>query len=174
MARPLRIEFGGALYHVTARGDRREMIFEDDVDRERFLEVLGEVVTVFNWQCHAYCRMGDHYHLIIGTPDGNFSKGMRQLNGVFTQWSNRRRRRIGRLLGSTRLTGKGVLDFEEEVGGVSVATGHSLDDFDAVVHAFQNAGVESVDGPGDDAFDVGRQAFRKGDHRGKRAVLGQA
>ena len=73
------------------------MIFEDDVDRERFLEVLGEVVTVFNWQCHAYCLMGNHYHLIIGTPDGNLSKGMRQLNGVFTQWSNRRHRRSGHL-----------------------------------------------------------------------------
>jgi putative transposase len=97
MARPLRIEFGGALYHVTARGDRRETIFEDDVDRERFLEVLGEVVGVFNWQCHAYCLMGNHYDLIIGTPDGNLSKGMRQLNGVFTQWSNRRHRRSGHL-----------------------------------------------------------------------------
>ena len=97
MARPIRIEFGGALYHVTARGDRRETIFEDDADRERFLELLGEVVALFNWQCHAYCLMGNHYHLVIGTPDGNLSKGMRQLNGVFTQWSNRRHRRTGHL-----------------------------------------------------------------------------
>ncbi|HET9033214.1 MAG TPA: transposase [Dokdonella sp.] len=97
MARPVRIEFGGALYHVTARGDRRETIFEDDGDRERFLELLGEVVSTFNWLCHAYCLMGNHYHLIIGTPDGNLSKGMRQLNGVFTQWSNRRHRRTGHL-----------------------------------------------------------------------------
>ena len=97
MARTIRIEFGGALYHVTARGDRRETIFEDDADRERFLELLGEVVSLFNWQCHAYCLMGNHYHLIIGTPDGNLSKGMRQLNGVFTQWSNRRHRRTGHL-----------------------------------------------------------------------------
>jgi REP element-mobilizing transposase RayT len=97
MARPIRIEFCGALYHVTARGDRRETIFEDNVDRERFLELLGEVASVFNWQCHAYCLMGNHYHLIIGTPDGNLSKGMRQLNGVFTQWSNRRHKRTGHL-----------------------------------------------------------------------------
>ncbi|WP_371282954.1 transposase [Dokdonella sp.] len=60
MARPIRIEFGGALYHVTARGDRRETIFEDDTDRERFLELLGEVVSVFNWQSHAFCLMGNH------------------------------------------------------------------------------------------------------------------
>lgn len=97
MARPIRIEFGGALYHVTARGDRRESIFEDDVDRARFLELLGDVVGIFNWQCHAYCLMSNHYHALIGTPDANLSKGMRQLNGVFTQWSNRRHRRMGHL-----------------------------------------------------------------------------
>ena len=97
MARPVRLELGGALYHVTARGDRREAIYEDDTDREQFLEVLGNVVARFNWRCHAYCLMGNHYHLVIGTPDGNLSKGMRQLNGVFTQWSNRRHRRTGHL-----------------------------------------------------------------------------
>ncbi len=97
MARPLRIEFNDALYHVTARGDRRESIFEDDADRERFVELLGEVVGVFNWRCHAYCLMGNHYHALIATPDANLSKGMRQLNGVFTQWSNRRHRRTGHL-----------------------------------------------------------------------------
>ena len=97
MARPVRLEFGGALYHVTARGDRREAIYEDDVDREHFLEVLGEVVGRFNWRCHAYCLMSNHYHLLVATPDGNLSKGMRQLNGVFTQWSNRRHHRTGHL-----------------------------------------------------------------------------
>jgi len=95
MSRPIRIEFDGALYRVTARGDRREAIYEDedDADREQFLEVLGDVVTRFNWQCHAYCLMSNHYHTMIATPDGNLSKGMRQLNGVYTQWSNRRHRR---------------------------------------------------------------------------------
>ncbi|TAL85647.1 MAG: hypothetical protein EPN74_07300 [Rhodanobacter sp.] len=97
MARPVRLEFGGALYHVTARGDRREAIYEDEVDRERFLDVLGQVVGQFNWCCHAYCLMSNHYHLVIATPDGNLSKGMRQLNGLFTQWSNRRHRRTGHL-----------------------------------------------------------------------------
>jgi putative transposase len=98
MARPLRIEFPGALYHVTSRGDRREPIFDDDEDREMFLAVLGEVVDRFNWRCHAYCLMGNHYHLVVETVEGNLSKGMRQLNGVFTQASNRRHGRSGHLL----------------------------------------------------------------------------
>src|SRR3989304_4806254 len=97
MARPLRIEFPGALYHVTSRGDRQEAIFEDDQDRTAFLNVLGEVVSRFRWRCHAYCLMGNHYHLMIETPEANLTKGMRQLNGVFTQWSNRRHKRSGHL-----------------------------------------------------------------------------
>ena len=97
MARPIRLEFGGALYHVTARGDRQEAIYEDDADRERFLSVLGRVVVDFNWRCHAYCLMDNHYHLVVETPDGNLSKGMRQINGVFTQFSNRRHGRAGHL-----------------------------------------------------------------------------
>lgn len=98
MARPLRIEFPGALYHVTSRGDRREAIYEDDDDYIAFLSLFGEVVERFNWLCHAYCLMTNHYHLVVETPDGNLSKGMRQLNGVFTQASNRRHRRSGHLL----------------------------------------------------------------------------
>lgn len=97
MARPLRIEFSGALYHVTARGDRREDIYEDEEDREIFLRTLAEVVERFNWVCHAYCLMTNHYHLVVETPDGNLSKGMRHLNGVFTQTSNRRHKRTGHL-----------------------------------------------------------------------------
>ena len=97
MVRPVRIEFAGALYHVTARGDRQEPIYEDDEDRHSFLNVLGTVTTDFNWVCHAYCLMGNHYHLIVETPDGNLAKGMRQLNGLYTQWSNRRHRRVGHL-----------------------------------------------------------------------------
>ena len=95
MARPLRIEFPGALYHVTARGDRREPIVEDDTDRFKFLGVLAEVVQQFTWRCHAYCLMTNHYHLVVGTPEANLSKGMRQLNGVYTQACNRRHRRTG-------------------------------------------------------------------------------
>ena len=97
MSRPLRLEFPDALYHVTARGDRREAIFEDDDDRRAFLLTLAQVVKRFNWLCYAYCLMDNHYHLLIQTPDGNLSKGMRQLNGVFTQISNRRHQRVGHL-----------------------------------------------------------------------------
>jgi REP element-mobilizing transposase RayT len=97
VSRPLRIEFPGACYHVTSRGDRQETIYEDNLDRLKFLDVLEEVITSYNWLCHAYCLMGNHYHLVVQTPDGNLSKGMRQLNGVYTQLSNRRHERVGHL-----------------------------------------------------------------------------
>jgi len=97
MARPLRIEYAGALYHVTARGDRREDIVDDDEDRAAFLTVLTHCVERFNWLVHAYCIMDNHYHLLIETPDGNLSKGMRQLNGVYTQQYNRRHGLSGHL-----------------------------------------------------------------------------
>ena len=95
MSRPIRIEFPDALYHVTSRGDRREDIFEDDQDRRTFLSTLQQVVAQHNWVCYAWCLMDNHYHLLIQTPDGNLSKGMRQLNGVYTQASNRRYQRVG-------------------------------------------------------------------------------
>jgi REP-associated tyrosine transposase len=88
MARPLRIEYPNAVYHVTSRGNARNKIFLDDRDRENFLFVLGSVVKRFNWLCHAYCLMDNHYHLMIETPDANLSRGMRQLNGVYTQKYN--------------------------------------------------------------------------------------
>lgn len=97
MSRPIRIEFPDALYHVTTRGDRREDIFEDDQDRREFLAILERVIAQFNWTCHAWCLMDNHYHLLIQTPDGNLSKGMRQLNGIYTQASNRRHQRAGHL-----------------------------------------------------------------------------
>jgi REP element-mobilizing transposase RayT len=97
MARPLRIEFPGALYHVTSRGNARQAIFIDDEDRGGFLDVLSMVVERFNWLCHAYCLMENHYHLLIETPEGNLSIGMRELNGVYTQGFNQRYRRVGHL-----------------------------------------------------------------------------
>ena len=97
MTRPLRIEFPGAIYHVTSRGNARAPIVEDDADRELMLETLSQVVERFNWICHAYCLMGNHYHLMIETPDANLTAGMRQLNGVYTQRFNRRHRRVGHL-----------------------------------------------------------------------------
>lgn len=95
MARPMRIEFPGAVYHVTARGDGRQAIFRDDEDRERFLSVLEDTAALRKWVCHAYCLMGNHYHLVIETPEANLSRGMRSLNGEYTQAFNRRHRRPG-------------------------------------------------------------------------------
>ncbi|OIO53868.1 MAG: addiction module toxin RelE [Alphaproteobacteria bacterium CG_4_10_14_0_2_um_filter_63_37] len=97
MARPLRLEYSGALYHVTSRGNARQAIVHDDDDRALFLEILGSVMDRFGWLCHAYCLMDNHYHLLIETPKPNLSQGMRQLNGVFTQKINRGRGRAGHL-----------------------------------------------------------------------------
>ena len=95
MARPLRIEFSGALYHVTSRGDGREAIYLDDEDRELFIEVLGEACEAYNFLVHSWCQMTNHYHLLVETPDGNLSRGMRHLNGVYTQRFNIKHRRVG-------------------------------------------------------------------------------
>jgi putative transposase len=97
MSRPLRLEFPEALYHLTSRGDRREDIYEDDEDRLAFLDVFFSVIEQFNWVCYAYCLMSNHYHLLVQTPDANLSKGMRQLNGVYTQAYNRRYLKTGHL-----------------------------------------------------------------------------
>jgi len=97
MARPLRIEFPGAVYHVTGRGNERKAIFRNDHDREAFLNTLHRVTVRYNWLCHAYCLMDNHYHLLIETPDGNLSIGMRQLNGVYTQMFNKHHERVGHL-----------------------------------------------------------------------------
>ncbi len=95
MARPLRIEYPGAVYHITSRGNAYQDIFLDDADREKFLELLNQTVERFNWLCHAYCLMSNHYHLLIETIDPTLSRGMRQLNGVYTQAFNRRHNRVG-------------------------------------------------------------------------------
>ena len=95
MARPLRVEIAGGLYHVTSRGDGREDIYFDDVDRQAWLQILGQVCERFNWVCHAWCQMSNHYHLVLETVEGNLSQGMRQLNGVYTQHINRAHQRVG-------------------------------------------------------------------------------
>jgi REP element-mobilizing transposase RayT len=97
MARPLRIEFPGAFYHVTARGNRQAAIYNDDHDYETFLSIVAQIIEHDNWLCYAYCLMPNHYHLVIETPDGNLAKGMRQLNGVYTQTTNRRYGQVGHL-----------------------------------------------------------------------------
>lgn len=97
MSRPLRIEYPGALYHVTSRGNARQNIFLSDKDRLRFLSILAEIVHTFNWICYSYCLMKNHYHLFIETPDGNLAASMRQLNGVYTQFFNRSHDRSGHI-----------------------------------------------------------------------------
>jgi REP element-mobilizing transposase RayT len=97
MSRPLRIEFPGAVYHVTSRGDRREPIFDDDVDRQLLLDVLAHGTDRFDAQVLAYCLMGNHYHFVLYTRSGNLSRLMRHLNGVYTQAYNRRNGKVGHL-----------------------------------------------------------------------------
>lgn len=98
MARPLRLEFPGAIYHVFSRGNRREPIYSDDRDCESFLEVLGRACDRNNLVVHAYCLMTNHYHLLVETPDGNLARGMRHVNGTYTQRFNRRHDRVGHVL----------------------------------------------------------------------------
>jgi putative transposase len=88
MSRPLRIEFPGAFYHVTSRGNAQAAIYADDADRQAFLDLLTDVVERYHWLCHAFCLMENHYPLVIETPEGNVSQGARQLNGMYTQWYN--------------------------------------------------------------------------------------
>jgi REP element-mobilizing transposase RayT len=97
VSRPLRLEHPGAVWHVTSRGNERRQVFRDDVDREEWLALLGKVVLLFAWRLHGYVMMGNHYHLIVETPTPSLSRGMRHLNGVFTQAFNRRHQRVGHL-----------------------------------------------------------------------------
>ena len=76
MARKLRAEYPGAIYHVMNRGDRREPIFQDDADRERFLATLGETCSKTSWRVHAFCLMPNHFHLVVETPQANLVAGM--------------------------------------------------------------------------------------------------
>ena len=97
MARPLRLEFPNAIYHVTSRGDRREPIYRDDEDRQDHLSVVEQAMGRFDAQVLAYCLMGNHYHLVLHTRQANLSRLMRHINGVYTQRFNRRHRLVGHL-----------------------------------------------------------------------------
>jgi putative transposase len=98
MSRPLRIEFPGAVYHVTSRGDRRESIFADDEDRVALLAVVEQGLERFDAQMLAYCLMGNHYHFVVHTGSANLSLLMRHINGVYSQRYNRRHGLVGHLL----------------------------------------------------------------------------
>src|SRR5262249_6221493 len=97
MARRLRVEFPGAIYHLMNRGDRREDIFRDDQDRQRFLETLGEACAKTNWQVHAFCLMGNHFYLVAETPQPNLVAGMKWFLGTYTSRFNRRHKLVGHL-----------------------------------------------------------------------------
>jgi len=97
MARKLRIEYPGAIHHVMSRGDRREAIFKDDADRERFLATLAETCTKTGWQVHAYCLMANHFHLVVETPQANLVDGMKWFLGTYTSRFNRRHKVFGHL-----------------------------------------------------------------------------
>jgi putative transposase len=84
MARPLRVEFPGATYHVMARGNERKAVYRDDQDRRRFLEALAEMVDRFAVRLHAYCLMPNHYHLLLDTPQANLSQAVGWLQVTYT------------------------------------------------------------------------------------------
>jgi len=98
MARPARICFPGALYHVMARGNARDPVVRDDVDRRCFLGTVAHVVDRYALVLYAYCLMDNHYHLLLETPKANLSQALRQLNGVYTQAFNRRHGKVGHVL----------------------------------------------------------------------------
>jgi putative transposase len=97
MARPLRISYPGAFYHVTSRGNEQKAVFKSTPDRERFLEYLESSVQRYNAIIHAYCLMDNHYHLLLETPDGNLSRIMAHINGAYTMYFNIKRKRFGHL-----------------------------------------------------------------------------
>lgn len=98
MARQLRIQFPGALYHITARGNDKQDIFLREDDYDDFLLILGKACKRYNLILHSYCLMSNHYHLLIETPVGNISQGMRQINSSYTQHFNKKYQRVGHLL----------------------------------------------------------------------------
>jgi REP element-mobilizing transposase RayT len=97
MARPLRITYPGAFYHVTSRGNERKNVFKSRRDREKFLEYLESATERYDAVIHAYCLMGQHYHLLLETPSGNLPQIMRHINGAYTTYFNSKRTRSGHL-----------------------------------------------------------------------------
>ena len=114
MARPIRIEYEGAVYHVTLRGNERKPIFKTDADRERFIRTLSDSVDRFDIRLYLYCLMHNHVHLVLETPRANLSRFMHRLQTAYTVYFNRRHRRCGHLM-QGRLAAK----FLTEYGGLS-------------------------------------------------------
>ena len=97
MARPLRIEYAGAFYHITSRGNEQKDIFKSDSERTRFLSYLESATERYKAVIHVYCLMNNHYHLLLETPMGNLSQIMRHINGAYTTYFNTKRQRVGHL-----------------------------------------------------------------------------
>lgn len=97
MARPLRIMYPGAFYHVTSRGNEQKSVFKSIKDRIKFLEYLKSATERYNAIIHAYCLMDNHYHLLLETPSGNLSRIMAHINGAYTSYFNKKRERAGHL-----------------------------------------------------------------------------
>lgn len=97
MARPLRIEYPGAFYHVTSRGNEQKDVFKSQKDREKFLSYVESAVVRYGAVVHTWCLMSNHYHLLLETPSGNLSQIMRHINGAYTTYFNVKRKRAGHL-----------------------------------------------------------------------------
>ncbi len=97
MARPLRINYPGAFYHITSRGNERKPVFKSNIDREKFLEYLESATLRYNAVIHAYCLLDNHYHFLLETPSGNLPQIMRHINGAYTTYFNIKRKRSGHL-----------------------------------------------------------------------------
>jgi len=97
MARPLRINYPGAFYHVTSRGNERKNVFKSNRDREKFLEYLGSATQTYDAVVHVFCLMDNHYHLLLETPSGNLPQIMRHINGAYTSYFNVKQTRSGHL-----------------------------------------------------------------------------
>lgn len=95
MSRPLRLDIPDAIHHITVRGNAREVVYRDEMDRVRWQQTLADTAVRFGWHVLAHCQMENHFHLLVETPLPNLSRGMRQLNGVYAQRFNRRHGRVG-------------------------------------------------------------------------------
>src|ERR1035441_7421979 len=161
MARKVRIQYPGAIYHVMNRGDRREAIFEDDEDRERLLQTLTQACQKTGWQVHAYCVMRNHFHLVIETPQPNPVVGMKWLLGTYTgtllgEWGTPKDSAAGRRVFDERMEWRRGEDLRGEFKRVE--RGWGLDG-----EEFQQELLEQVDTPpGPSHFgEGGRSAERR-------------
>jgi len=98
MARALRIQYPGAIHHVTSRGNERKRIFRTDADRRKFLELLAETIRRYGWLLSAWVLLENHFHLLLETPERlTLSDGMQWLNATYAEWFNKKYKRVGHL-----------------------------------------------------------------------------